>query len=306
MSTLYCILLLSKIRKIIVGMPAFNEEKNIASLILKIQEFGYKVLVCDDASTDSTTLIAKKLGATVIQHSKNIGYGATIQSLFSKAKELNADVLVTIDADGQHDFRDIKKILVPIMEQKANLVIGSRFLEKKSDIPKYRELGIKALTKITNTAQETSISDSQSGFRAYDKTTLNQINPTEEGMGISTEILLKASDAKLKIFEVPIIVSYEGDTSTHNATSHGLSVLSTTIKIISIKHPMSFYGIPGLLFFALGLIFTVLTLSTFSETRTIVTNQALLAIGSIVVGLVLIMTSVILTSVISVIRERKN
>ena len=69
---------------------------------------------------------------------------------------------------------------------------------------------------------------------------------------------------------------------------------------------MSFYGIPGLLFFALGLIFTVLTLSTFSETRTIVTNQALLAIGSIVVGLVLIMTSVILTSVISVIRERKN
>jgi glycosyltransferase involved in cell wall biosynthesis len=292
--------------EIYVGIPAFNEEKNIASLIVKIQDLGYKILICDDASTDSTGLIAKKLGATVIQHSRNLGYGRAIQSLFSSAKELNADILITIDADGQHDYRDIKKILAPILEQKASLVIGSRFLEKKSDMPKYRELGIKTLTKITNAAQESKISDSQSGFRAYDKTTLEKINPTEEGMGISTEILLKASDAKLKIFEVPIVVSYEGDTSTHNPVSHGLSVLATTVKIISIKHPILFYGVPGLFFFALGLVFTVLTLSTFSETRTIVTNQALLAIGSIVVGLVLIMTSVILTSVISVIRERRN
>lgn len=292
--------------KIFVGMPAYNEEKNIAALILKIQESGYDVLVCDDASSDSTSLIAKKLGAIVIQHSKNLGYGAAIQSLFSKAKELDADILVTIDADGQHDYRDIKKIIAPILENQVNLVIGSRFLEKKSDIPKYRELGIKILTKISNTAQEVSITDSQSGFRAYDKTALNSINPTEDGMGVSTEILLKASSAKLKIFEIPISVSYEGDTSTHNPTSHGLSVLSTTIKIISIKHPVMFYGIPGLFFFGLGLFFALLTIGSFAETRTIITNQALLAIGTIVIGLVLIMTSIILTSVISVIRERKN
>ena len=287
-------------------MPTYNEEKNIGPLLMKIHQLGFKTIVCDDASKDSTVALSEKLGAIVVKHSHNRGYGAAIQSLFSKAKELDADVLVTIDADGQHDFLDIKKILAPIIEQNANLVIGSRFLEKKSNMPKYRELGIKTLTKITNTAQKTNLSDSQSGFRAYDKTAINVINPTEEGMGISTEILIKASDAKLKIFEVPIIVSYEGNTSTHNPTAHGLSVLSTTIKIISIKHPMLFYGFPGLVFFGLGLIFTVLTLSTFSETRTIVTNQALLAIGSILVGLVLIMTSVILTSVISVIRERKN
>jgi len=292
--------------EIFIGLPAYNEEKNIAALILKIRKLGFKIIVCDDASNDSTLGISEEMGAIVIKHSKNQGYGAAIQSLFLKAKELHADALVTIDADGQHDYRDIEKILAPIIDKKANIVIGSRFLGKKSEMPKYREIGIKTLTKITNTAQEQNISDSQSGFRAYDKSALNEINPTEEGMGISTEILLKASDAKLKIFEVPIIVSYEGDTSTHNAAYHGLSVLTTTIKIISIKHPMLFYGLPGLLFFGLGLLFTVLTLSTFSETRTIVTNQALLAIGSIVIGLVLIMTSVILTSVISVIRERKN
>ena len=292
--------------EVFVGMPAYNEEKNIGPLLIKIHQLGFKTIVCDDASQDSTVSLSEKLGAIVVKHSHNRGYGAAIQSLFSKAKELDADVLITIDADGQHDYRDIKKILAPIIEQNANLVIGSRFLEKKSNMPKYRELGIRALTKITNTAQETNLSDSQSGFRAYDKIALNAINLTEEGMGISTEILLKASDAKLKIFEVPIIVSYEGDTSTHNATTHGLSVLSTTIKIISIKHPMLFYGVPGLFFFGLGLIFTVLALSTFAETRIIVTNQALLAIGSILVGLVLIMTSVILFSVISVIRERRN
>ena len=105
--------------------------------------------------------------------------------------------------------------------------------------------------------------------------------------------------------EVPIVVSYEGDTSTHNPAVHGLSVLGTTIKIISIKHPMIFYGIPGFFFLAVGMIFSLLALSSFASTRTIITNQALIAIGSIVVGLVLIMTAVMLFSLISVVRERR-
>lgn len=286
-------------------MPAYNEEKNIASLILKINQLGYKVLICDDASTDSTPIIAEKLGAIVVKHTRNLGYGGAIQSLFSKARDLKADVLVTFDADGQHDYNDIPKLIQPISEGKADMVIGSRFLEKKSSMPKYREIGIKTLTKLANATIDTEVTDSQSGLRAYDKKAIELIYPSEDAMGVSTEILIKAAQNNLRIVEIPVTVSYEGDTSTHNPTVHGLSVLGTTLKLISIKHPMMFYGIPGFLFLTLGLSFSILALRSFSDTRTIITNQALIAIGATVVGLVLVMTAIILFSIISVVRERR-
>jgi len=259
-------------------MPAFNEEKNIAPLITKIAQLGYQVLVCDDASTDSTVMIAEKMGAIVIRHTRNLGYGATIQSIFNKARELNCDVLVTIDADGQHNYQEIKDLVKPIQDDDADLVIGSRFLGKKTDMPKYRKIGIKTLTKITNAIEDLNVTDSQSGFRAYSKKAITSIFPVEDSMGVSTEILVKASQKKLRIIEVPIVVSYEGDTSTHNPASHGMSILGTSIKLISIKHPLGFYGIPGLSFIGLGIFFTIITLTSFSETRDIITNQALLAI----------------------------
>jgi len=289
---------------ILVGIPAYNEEKNIASIIVKILKQGYKVLVCDDASTDNTAEIAEKLGAKVVRHSKNQGYGASIQTLFTNAREIETDILVTMDADGQHDYNDISDLIKPIQEKNADIVIGSRFLEKKSSLPKYRELGIKALTKIVNSIEDLNISDSQSGFRAYSKKAITSIFPVEDSMGISTEILVKASQKKLRIIEVPIVVSYEGDTSTHNPASHGMSILGTSIKLISIKHPLAFYGIPGLFFIGLGIFFTIITLTSFSETRDIITNQALLAIGSFLIGLVLLVTGIILFSIISVVRER--
>ena len=147
--------------EIYVGIPAFNEEKNIASLILKIQESGYKVLVCDDASTDSTALIAKKLGAVVIQHSRNMGYGAAIQSLFSKAKELDADVLVTIDADGQHDPEQIPKLVEVLKKNNLDIVFGSRPRNKKMPIDK--RIGNWGLYIITKILFNSKVKDSQTG-----------------------------------------------------------------------------------------------------------------------------------------------
>ena len=291
--------------KIVVGMPAFNEEKNLASLILKIQKLGYAVLICDDASTDLTSEVAEKLGAIVVRHGRNLGYGGAIQSLFKKSRDLNADILVTFDADGQHDTNDIPKLIQPILDNDADLVIGSRFLDVKSDMPKYREIGIKVLTKLTNISSDQDITDSQSGLRSYNKKCLDSLFPTEDAMGVSSEILIKAFQEKLKIVELPVIVSYEGDTSTHNPTVHGLSVVATTIKIISIKHPMMFYGIPGFVFLIIGLGFSISALDNFAQTRVILTNQTLLALGSIIIGLVLLVTGIILFSIISVVREKR-
>lgn len=291
--------------KIFVGMPAFNEEDNIAPIIIKVKKLGYDVIVCNDASNDSTAEISEKLGAIVVNHKRNMGYGSSIQSLFSKARDLGADVLVTFDADGQHNPNDISKLVQPIIDENADIVIGSRFLDKKSSMPKYREIGIKTLTKLINVVTDKSITDSQSGLRAYNKRSINLIFPSEDAMGVSSEILMKASQEKLRTIEVPVTVSYEGDTSTHNPTVHGLSVVGTTIKLVSIKHPMMFYGIPGFVFLAIGLGLSVLTLNSFAETRTILTNQALLAIGAIIIGLILLVTGIILFSIISVVREKR-
>ena len=292
---------------IVVGIPAFNEEKNIASIITKITRKGYSVIVCNDGSTDLTGVIAEKMGAIVVNHPKNLGYGAGIRSIFLKAKELNSEILVTFDADGQHRVEDIKTVLEPIIKKEADIVIGSRFLnEDDVNVPTYRKAGIKAITSITNTSTETRLTDSQSGLRAYNNKALKDIVPSEYGMGVSTEILIKASKMGFKIKEVPITILYEGNTSTHHPVSHGVSVLLGTMKFISIEHPLKFYGIPGIVFLAIGLFFIVWTIQAFTETRQIITNISLIGIGSIILGTMLTMTSIMLYSLVNVVRERHS
>ncbi len=290
--------------KLTIGIPAFNEEKNIAKIITQLQEITDSIIVCNDGSTDLTSDIAKKMGAVVVDHSKNLGYGAAIRSIFFKAKELESDILVSFDADGQHRIKDIEKVVEPIRNEECDIVIGSRFLGDSKNIPKYREAGIKTITKVTNLATDTKITDSQSGFRAYNKKILNYITPSEYGMGVSTEILIKANKKKFKIKEVPIVVLYEGETSTHNPVSHGTSVLLNTIKFISIERPFRFYGIPGAALLGIGLFFFIWTIQIFTDTRQVVTNIALIGVGSILVGIILVMTSIMLFSLVNVVREK--
>ena len=291
--------------KIVVGIPAFNEEKNIAVLIIQLKKIADKIIVCNDGSTDLTSKIAEELGAIVINHEKNLGYGAAIRSLFLKSKDLDADILVTFDADGQHRIEDIDKVINPIINGESDLVIGSRFLdESKKEVPRYRKVGIKVITKITNATIKKQLTDSQSGFRAYSKKVLNELNPSELGMGISTEILIKASAKNFRISEVPIKIIYNGDTSTHNPISHGSSVLFSTIKYTSIEHPLKFYGIPSMIFFAFGLFFTYLSAQYYTDIGRLNTNLTLVGAGSMLIAVVLLLTGILLYSLISVVREK--
>jgi glycosyltransferase involved in cell wall biosynthesis len=292
---------------ITIGIPAYNEEKNIASIIVKLKKIAQKIIVCNDGSTDLTGEIAEKLGAVVINHPKNLGYGSGIRSIFQKAKEIDSDILVTFDADGQHQVEDIKKVIEPILKNKADIVIGSRFLENKNvSAPEYRKIGIKLITKVTNSTLKEKITDSQSGFRAYNKDVIAKLEPGDVGMGISTEILIKASSRGFKIAEVPINIRYEGNTSTHNPVSHGTSVLLSTIKYISIEHPLKFYGIPSLIFFAIGLTFTFLSVQYYTEIGRLNTNLTLVAAGTVLIGIILIITTILLYSLVSVVREGKT
>ena len=288
----------------VIGIPAFNEEKNIASIIMKLKKVTDHIIVCNDGSTDMTEEISKELDVIVINHSRNMGYGSAIRSIFLKAKELQADILVTFDADGQHRVEDIQSVTQPIIDNKADIVIGSRFLENKSDIPEYRKFGIKVITKITNSSLKEKLTDSQSGFRAYSKNVLKDVTPSESGMGVSTEILIKASNAGHKIAEVPITIMYGSDTSTHNPVSHGTSVLFSTIKFTSIEHPLKFYGIPAIIFLGIGFVFMLWTFQTYAVEKEIITNITLIGIGSLIIGIVFLLSAILLYSLVSVVRER--
>ncbi len=297
---------LNKEIKIAVGLPAFNEEKNIGKIIAQLLNKSYAVIVCNDGSSDSTGIIAEKMGAIMINHKKNLGYGAAIGSIFKKAREDKFDILVTFDSDGQHRISDIEKIIEPIQNKMSDIVIGSRFTgDGKADMPKYRKLGIKVITDLVNSQTGKKITDSQSGFRAYNSKVLDQINPSESGMGVSTEILIKADKQKLKIKEIPITILYEGETSTHNPIAHGTSVILSTMKFISIEHPLKFYGIPGIGFLLMGLFFAIWTIQEFTSTGRIITNISLIGVGSIIFGMILTMTSIMLFSLVNVVRERR-
>ena len=287
-----------------IGIPAFNEEKNIASLIIQLKKKCELIIICNDGSTDNTSKIAEELGVIVINHEKNLGYGAAIKSIFNKAKEMEVECLVTFDADGQHRIEDISKTIQPIKEKKADIVIGSRFLESKVVIPKYRKIGIKVITNLTNSLTGEKISDSQSGFRAYNNYALNSIILSDSGMGISTEILIKASKKEMKIIEVPIIVNYEGNTSTHNPISHAASVILRTVKFVAIQRPLTFYGIPGIIFLLIGLFFIGWTVQLYVEDGGIITNITIIGIGCVLVGIILLVTATILYSIIILIKEK--
>jgi len=291
--------------KITVGIPAYNEEKNIAKIIVKLKKMVDQVLVCDDGSTDSTCAIAESLGATVIKHPKNLGYGNAIRSIFLKAREINADLLVTIDADGQHKIEDINKIIKPIVDRRADISIGSRFLKKDNNTPGYRKLGVKIITKVTNSSLSEKVTDAQSGFRAYNNKVLQSLTPSDSGMGISTEILIKSSNLGFKIAEVPTEIQYEGDTSTHNPVSHGIEVLMSTLKYISIERPLRFYGIPSLILFVIGLTFTFSSIQYYAEIGRLNPNVTLVAVGTLLIGVILAVTAILLYSLVSVVREGK-
>ena len=293
--------------KVTFGIPAFNEEKNIAKMIVKLKKIYDEIIVCNDGSTDLTGEIAENLGVIVINHKQNLGYGAGINSIIKKSKEIDTDILVTFDADGQHKVEDVKKVIEPIKNGDADLVIGSRFLSKtKEKIPEYRKIGINIITKVTNAGLKEKITDSQSGFRAYGKDLISKLDISDMGMGISTEILIKTNSLGFRIAEIPITILYEGKTSTQNPISHGTSVLFSTIKYTSIEHPLKFYGIPSLIFFVIGLSFTFLSIDYYMEVGRINPNVTIVAAGTTAIAVILLVASVLFYSLATIVEGNKS
>jgi glycosyltransferase involved in cell wall biosynthesis len=295
-------------QKIIVCIPAYNESQNITDIVRKARKYATEVIVYDDGSYDNTSEKATLSGAIVVRNPINKGYGVAISALFQRAKTRNADVIVTMDSDGQHDPDEIPKLLDPILRGESDIVIGSRFIDKQGGqhtIPKYRSLGIKAITKITSAASYNNITDAQSGFRSYNRKAIGKIDLFEEGMQVSTEILLKAKENNLRIKEVAVNISYElGNTSTHNPVEHGVRVLFHVLQVISLRHPLLFYGLPGIVLLIIAGLFTNHALVLFSETRYISTNMILVSVGFAIVGAIFLATGAIVYTLVALFKGK--
>jgi glycosyltransferase involved in cell wall biosynthesis len=291
---------------ILAAMPAFNEEKYIAKTIVLAKKYVTDVLVVDDGSKDATVEIARALGAIVVRHPKNQGYGAALKSIFDTARSLNADQLVILDADGQHNPNDIPNLLEPLKDG-IDVVIGSRFLETNgSGIPTYRKAGMKVLDMATMVAGGINVSDTQSGFRAYGKRAIDAIQIHDEGMAAGSEILLRIKENDLKVGEVPIVVRYDlGDTSSQGPVSHGLGVLNQLVKVISYKKPMWFFGLPGAALAIFGLIIGSWAFSEYYATSKFPYLPSMVSGLALIIGLLLITSGLILNSLVTIIQSNK-
>ncbi len=291
---------------ILAAMPAYNEEKTIAKMIIRTKKFINHILIVDDGSTDATAEIAEALGAYVIRHGKNKGYGAALQTIFDTARILKADTLVILDSDDQHDPADIPSLLKPLSEG-YDIVIGSRFIGNNGNhIPAYRIVGMKILDTATKIAGNIELSDTQSGFRAYGKNAINSIRLSGQGMSAGSEILLHAKDHNLAIKEIPISVKYNVEKpSTHNPFAHGLSVLGNIIGIIGYRKPLITFGIPGAILTLLGAgmsVYTVTELYTGGAFHSVIFVSG---ITFLILGLLLVTTSLILNSLVQVVKMER-
>lgn len=287
---------------VVVGIPAFNEERTIARVVLEAQKRADAVVVCDDGSSDLTCEIAQRLGADVVRHERNLGYGGAIRSLFRRAREFDADVLVTLDGDGQHDPGEIPRVVQPIVEGFADVVIGSRFVDVNGtvEMPLYRRLGAKLITKMVNGSAKNGVRDAQSGFRAYNREALKSLSVDETGMGASVEILLEASKCGLKIYEVPTSCKYHNGqvaTSSEHPLTHGLSVVMSIFRVIVEERPLTVLGIPGILSLIAGISFGAWMLQLYALEHRIVTNLALASLSFVVIGFFLLSTAIMLFAI---------
>lgn len=286
---------------VVVGVPAFNEEAMIARVVLEAQRHADVVVVCDDGSTDLTGEIAERLGAEVVRHERNFGYGAAVRSLFRRARELNADVLVTLDGDGQHDPHEIPAVVRAVVEGGTDIAIGSRFVREYLSrvMPWYRRAGVRFITDLTNNVAKNGVRDSQSGFRAYGRVALKMLDLTENGMGASVEILLEARRHGLRVKEVPASCRYDGELkgSTRNPVRHGLDVFMAIVRRVVEERPLVYLGLPGIVCLMVGVFFGSWMLQIYAVEHHIVTNIALASMAFVLIGFFLLSTAITLYAI---------
>ncbi|OGH78284.1 MAG: hypothetical protein A2469_02205 [Candidatus Magasanikbacteria bacterium RIFOXYC2_FULL_40_16] len=194
---------------LIAIIPAYNEEKKIGSVVRDLLNHADKVLVVDDGSKDRTGAVAKEAGAMVLTHRINRGQGAALQTGHEYAKKLGADFVLHFDGDGQFDVSDIAPALEKIKSTGADILFGSRFLSKESNIPFIKKYLLFPLARVFNRFfTRIKLTDTHNGFRILNRRALEQISIKQDRMAHATEIISQVKEKGLKYVEFPVKVVY--------------------------------------------------------------------------------------------------
>lgn len=282
--------------RVLAGIPAYNEAATIGSVVLAAQEYCDHVIVIDDGSTDATATIAGQAGATVLEQHTNEGKGATIRKIFTFAREHDTDRLVLLDGDWQHNPAEIPALLEPLEADDGDVVIGSRYLDgSNGETPLYRRVGQQVLDWGTYLSSGKQVTDSQSGYRAFNRTAIETIDVTEPGFGIETDVVRSVADNGLEIEEVPISVSYDVPTpNSANSVFHGVRVVDTFLRIVRDRHPLLFFGVPGFILTVVGLIYGAWTVSIYQSGGDFYIGKALFSAVLFLVGLLSVYSALIM------------
>lgn len=283
-------------RLIIAVVPAYNEERFIGSVILRAQKLVDKIIVVDDGSTDATAEIAQAAGAVVMQHEQNRGKGVALNTGFQYARQLAPELVITFDADGQHVPEEIGRLSAPILNGSADIVVGSRYLGKTSQVPRHRIWGHHFFNIMTGQVSGVPLTDSQSGFRAFSKRALEAIHFKSNGFSVECEMQFLASEQNLHVVEVPITIHYF-DKPKRSVMVHGLTVLNGLLHLIGQYRPLLFLGVTGLLLIATGLASAVPAIQIYRTSQVIPLGYFLISVLLNLSGLLSLFTGIILHSV---------
>jgi hypothetical protein len=237
---------MAKAARIVAVIPAHDEERFIGSVVIGARQYADAVVVVDDGSHDRTALVAKEAGALVVRLSQCQGKGAALNAGFQEARRLHPAVVVTLDGDAQHDPADIPRLAAPVLEGRADVVVGSRFLGTRDGAPAWRRGGQAALTVATNLLSGTPCTDSQSGYRAFAPAALEVLRFRTPGLGVESEMQFLMGQAGLRLAEVPITVQYQ-DGNKRNPVGHGIHLIDVMLGIVARRRPLAFFGLPGAL-----------------------------------------------------------
>ena len=279
-------------------IPAYNEAATIGSVVLQTRPHVDSVIVVDDGSNDKTSQIAERAGAQILTHKQNSGKGAAIRTGLQAGIEAGADILVLLDGDGQHDPDSIPELVEPIENDSADLVVGSRERRGRGTPPRHRKVGRSILDSITNAVSDTTVSDTQSGFRAMRAGLAKEIDVTESGMGIESSMLSQANMNGSRIVEVPIEEHYpETATPTQHPVRHSIAVLNSLLKIVRRDHPLLVFGIVGIVSLLFGGYLGYDTATHYWATGAFWPGRAMLSMLFAIIGTQLITAALILDTV---------
>jgi glycosyltransferase involved in cell wall biosynthesis len=283
--------------KIFACIPALNEERTLGIVLSETRKFVDEIFVCDDGSTDLTAELSISLGACVIRHKENIGKGAALRTLFKAVEPLNPDIVVTLDGDGQHFPDEIPKIVEPIIDGEADLVIGSRFLKESIvDLPLYRRFGL----SVINWLSHSGVRDTQSGFRAFSRRGLEVVARVgSNGYGVETEQISLAKKSKLRILEVPVKMYYGSSfvTSKKSPIAQGAEIIYTMFRLLVEDSPPMTLGVLASIMFGATLVNAYYLILYYASDLYFSTPLALLFFFTLTLGILLGVSALFLHSV---------